>query len=118
MNLKEYLELCKKAYYGGNPIISDSQYDALEDLCSEDLTIGTHKGRYKHWYKMYSLQKYYTDETLPEEHKYMEITPKLDGASLALYYLNGWLHKVVTRGNGEYGEDITHYFEIQIKWIK
>ncbi len=50
--LKQYLEECKEAYYAGNPIISDSQYDALEEACSEDLSIGTNRGRVKHWYKL------------------------------------------------------------------
>jgi len=113
MSLKAYLEVCKVAYYAGEPIISDSQYDALEDACSEDMSVGTNKGRVKHLYRMYSLKKYYTDEKLPlmvlpgtEVVK----TPKLDGASLALRYVEGVFDSAVTRGDGQYGEDVTHLF--------
>lgn len=109
MNLKDYLQLCKKEYYAGNPIISDSQYDTLEDSLNETLDIGTNAGRVKHWYKMYSLQKYYTDEEYPKDNLYY-VTPKLDGAAIALRYIKGDLDSVVTRGNGEFGEDITHLF--------
>ena len=106
--MKKYLEECKAAYYAGNPIISDDQYDALEEMCSEDLTVGTNKGRAKHLYRMYSLQKYYVGEDLPTG-RYLE-TPKLDGAAISLTYYNGVLYSVVTRGNGIYGENITHLF--------
>ena len=108
--LKEFLEECKAAYYAGNPIISDSQYDALEDSYNGTLDIGTNAGRIKHWYKMYSLKKYYTDEEYPSDHLYY-VTPKLDGAAIAIRYLEGQLDSVVTRGNGEYGEDISHLFD-------
>lgn len=110
--LKSYLEECKEAYYSGNPIISDSQYDALEAICSEDLTIGTNKGRVKHLYKMYSLDKIYDINDSPfSEFAHCVSTPKLDGAAVSIRYLKDQLHSVVTRGNGEYGEDITNLFQ-------
>lgn len=108
--LKEFLIECKAAYYAGNPIISDEQYDALEKSYNGTLNVGTNKGRIKHWERMYSLQKKYTDEDYTLEHIYY-VTPKLDGAAIALRYIRGTLDSVVTRGNGEYGEDITHLFD-------
>jgi len=113
-SLKKYLKDCKYHYYEGNPIISDSQYDALEEMCSEDLTVGTNKGRFRHLYRMYSLRKFYIGEdVLPEGHRelYLE-TPKLDGASLAITYFNGYLHSMATRGNGVYGERMDHLVTI------
>lgn len=109
--LKEYLLRCKEAYYAGDPIISDSQYDALEEICKEDLTVGTNRGRTKHWFRMYSLQKVYLGEKLPWDKIDMVSTPKLDGAAVALRYIDGELDSVVTRGNGEYGEDVSHLFQ-------
>lgn len=108
--MKKFLEECKVAYYEGEPIISDSQYDMLEANCAEDLSIGTNKGRVKHWYKMYSLQKIYQGDPIPYDNVYF-ITPKLDGASLSLRYINGKFDSAVTRGDGEYGEDVTHLFD-------
>lgn len=35
---------------------------------------------------------------------------KLDGLTIVTEYRNGVLHKAVTRGNGEIGEDVTHTF--------
>ena len=107
--LKEYLKECKAAYYDGEPIISDSQYDALEDSYNGTLSVGTNTGRIKHRHRMYSLQKYYKGEDYPKDHLYY-VTPKLDGAAIALRYIKGKLDSVVTRGNGEFGEDVTHLF--------
>jgi DNA ligase (NAD+) len=56
---------------------------------------------------MYSLQKFYIGEPIPSDTVYY-ITPKLDGAAIALHYINGKLFQAATRGNGEYGEDINH----------
>ena len=115
-SLKEFLVECKDAYYAGNPIISDAEYDHLEEICNEDLSVGTNRGRTRHWFRMYSLEKYYIGEEFPvwQTGVYMEDetdTPKLDGAAIALRYIDGDFDSVVTRGNGEYGEDISHLFE-------
>jgi DNA ligase (NAD+) len=110
-NLKEFLEECKLAYYSGDPIISDDQYDHLEEICNEDLSVGTNRGRTRHWFQMYSLQKVYLGEDPPWDKQNMVCTPKLDGAAIALRYLNGTLDSVVTRGNGEYGDDVSHLFQ-------
>jgi DNA ligase (NAD+) len=115
-SLKEFLIECKDAYYAGNPIISDEQYDHLEEICNEDLSVGTNRGRTRHWFRMYSLQKFYYGEDFPVWKIGYKLedevdTPKLDGAAVAIRYLNGEFHSVVTRGNGEYGEDVSHLFQ-------
>jgi DNA ligase (NAD+) len=108
--LKRFLELCKEQYYAGYPIISDDQYDNLEEICKEDLSVGTNKGRVRHWNRMYSLQKVYEDEFDSWPADYI-VTPKLDGAAIAIRYIRGKLDSLVTRGDGQYGEDITHLFD-------
>lgn len=105
--LKEFLEKASKAYYAGSPIISDSQYDALEELYGKETNIGTTRGQTPHLYKMHSLRKYYEGEDIIPVDNYI-ITPKLDGAAIALYYVDGHFIKAVTRGDGEYGEDVSH----------
>jgi len=109
-NLGTYLRKAKDAYYAGEPFISDSQYDALEELYAKDTDIGTTRGQSPHLYKMYSLRKYYKNEDILPKGNYV-ITPKLDGAAIALMYVKGKFTRAVTRGNGEYGEDISHLFD-------
>jgi DNA ligase (NAD+) len=45
-------------------------------------------------------------ETINEEIEYC-VEPKYDGLAVELKYLNGYLHKASTRGDGYIGEDIT-----------
>lgn len=42
----------------------------------------------------------------PDEVRCMR-EPKYDGLSLGLHYLDGWLERALTRGDGEAGEDVT-----------
>ena len=107
--LKQYLDICKDAYYNGTPIITDEQYDALEEIYG-DTSIGTQKGKIQHLKKMYSLKKYYIGESLPiQNNESWIVTPKLDGAAISLCYRNGVLYQASTRGNGEAGEDILQH---------
>jgi len=110
MDIKKYLEDAKEAYYTGNPFLTDDEYDAIEDAFGET-PIGHNPSSksVKHLYPLYSLKKYYRGEDkLPD----LEciVSPKLDGAAIALTYINGVLVQVLTRGNGEMGEDVTHLF--------
>lgn len=83
-------------------------------MVGEDNTsIGSRAGQVKHAFKMYSLRKFYVGED--DEPTYSSgtvVTPKLDGAAIALTYVDGELVQVATRGNGEYGEDLNHLFSL------
>ncbi|HET6547184.1 MAG TPA: NAD-dependent DNA ligase LigA, partial [Solirubrobacter sp.] len=119
----------REAYYGGEPLAADADFDALEDelraLLAEhpELTpdpnpleqVGapaTLHTPVRHSRPMLSLDK----ATKPEQvAAFLErfpgqpvvVMPKLDGFSLALVYEDGRLARAVTRGDGATGEDVT-----------
>ena len=105
------LERASEAYYKGRPILSDAQYDRLEDLVRYD-TVGYKniqgvKG--KHAFPLYSLNKYYPGEGKNPLSDYTGAkvdSPKLDGAAISLLYSRGILVAALTRGDGAEGEDI------------
>lgn len=105
MDLVEY----QLAYYNGTPLITDAEYDYLVSINPDaEKTIGP-KGNVPHLFKMYSLQKYYPcrgDQLPANLSDYIE-SPKLDGNAVELVYFERKLVKATTRGDGEYGEDIT-----------
>lgn len=64
----------------------------------------------KHERKMLSLQNTYdSNEVLAffEDGEEVVLEPKIDGLSLKLVYKEGQLQKAITRGNGEFGDDVT-----------
>ena len=107
-------------YYEGNPEISDDQFDMLVDnlrkLDPNSKVLNTGWGfeviddKVKHKYShIGSLEKAKSFEEIPDrfKNKTIFLSPKLDGLSAVAYYVNGKLVKGVTRGNGEYGKNIT-----------
>lgn len=113
-NLIEYLNECARHYYQGNPVISDEVFDRLADSCGYS-SVGAkqHEHLGKHFYPMYSLQKFYEDEgknnPLSSESD-VTYSYKLDGAAISILYINGKLARVLTRGDGKEGTDITNKF--------
>lgn len=114
-------------YYDGNPEISDEQFDMLVDrlraLDPNSSVLRTGWGfevngdKVKHRYShIGSLDKTKTYDEIPDRFKNgtVFISPKLDGLSAVAYYENGKLVKGITRGNGEYGKDITNKLGIII----
>jgi DNA ligase (NAD+) len=119
----------RDAYYRGEPLVADADFDALEDelraLLAEhpDLTpdpnpleqVGAPAALHapvRHSRPMLSLEK----ATKPEQvSAFFErfpgqpvvVMPKLDGLSLALVYERGRLARAVTRGDGTTGDDVT-----------
>lgn len=98
-------KLANKAYYEGQPIMTNEEYDALygstgavghEDLSNE----------IEHLFPMYSLQKYYVGEGSPPVTGDLVITPKLDGAAVSLLYEQGALTAALTRGDGRRGRSV------------
>lgn len=107
------MEQASKAYYDGTPIISNEEYDALERAHGQ---IIAGAGDIPHFYRMYSLKKHYDkDGTPPLKLADCVETPKLDGAAIALYYINGVLELALTRGDGIKGRDITEKMKLLVK---
>lgn len=107
--MKDFLDRAAKAYYDGNPIISDEDFDALSSVFSYE-SVGAPDGEYPHLFPMYSLQKVFEGESSPDyfSHHDFIVTPKLDGAAVALVYEQGIFVRGLTRGNGKKGRNITH----------
>ena len=134
---KQILEHDYKYYVLAEPVISDEEYDSLikelEKLESEypnlitpdspTQRVGKDLNKYfkpvQHKIPMLSLANTYSEEDLldfdrrvreglPDSEKieYM-VELKIDGASVSIRYVNGYLKTAATRGDGVIGEDIT-----------
>jgi DNA ligase (NAD+) len=126
MNSQEQLYLrAKEAYYSGEPIMSDSDFDLLEaDLKSQGSEVvniigSGSSGKIPHPSAMLSLSKIsvYDNDRLPMEEfekwlntcrgsKTFELTSKMDGNAVNLVYKNGKLRHAITRGEGHRGYDV------------
>ena len=107
--IKDYLDAASAAYYAGKPFISDEVFDRLAESADyQAVGAKQHDHIHKHYYRMYSLQKYYEDEGVAPLQEYAKTTsPKLDGAAISLLYIDGSLARALTRGDGIEGTDIT-----------
>ena len=110
----EYLKKASKAYYEGEPSITDQEYDYLASLHNfNQLGTSPHPvGSIPHFNRLYSLDKFYEGDKLPfaSQNVILITTPKLDGAAVSITYVDGLLSTVATRGDGYIGEDITNNF--------
>lgn len=108
--LEKRLEKASADYYSGNPSMSDDEFDALVRAINFK-QVGTREGRVPHAYPMYSLQKIFEGEECPFASDDVIVTPKLDGSAISILYLEGELERVLTRGDGKCGIDITDKFK-------
>lgn len=99
-HVKEYIKRLQDAYYSGDPIVSNEEYDALVSRFGEE-SLGT-GGRFKHFYRMYSQQKVYPGrgDKYPVNISECIESPKLDGCAVAVLYVDGKLVGAHTRGDG------------------
>lgn len=124
------LNQASQAYYSGNPIMTDAQFDTrLEDLKqleketgivfsnSPTINVGakilTELNEVTHSVPMLSLEKCHTVEELIKfaNNKELVASIKLDGLTCRLTYENGVLVRGETRGNGYVGNDVTEHIK-------
>lgn len=112
--IHEYLQLASRNYYAGVPIISDEVFDKLAESSGfNELGARQHEHIEKHYFPMYSLQKYYEDEGKESPlagEKDIDTSPKLDGAAVSHLYIDGQLVRSLTRGDGTEGTNVTEKF--------
>ena len=119
MNQQELLELLRKyeeAYYSGEPLVSDEEYDAIKQRYVDEYgeyEFVPNEGetgfkRVKHMYPLLSLDKVQLSDKAELRKRLTKlwpviIQPKFDGLSIEIQPDM----KFITRGNGEEGDDVT-----------
>lgn len=129
--LVEELNKAANAYYKyDSPIMTDKQYD---DLYDELTILEKETGYILTGSPTQKVQGDVVDNLDKVDHKYPMLSSnktkdldvvrkfisdkdaiqswKLDGLTVVVEYRNGELYKAVTRGNGTFGEDVTHTFK-------
>ncbi len=127
LELRSLIMKAKQAYYyGGNPIMTDAEYDALEDelrkidrddpvlkIVGAPVPADSILTKASHSIPMGSQGKINSEEELLTWHEknaesfQIHASLKGDGASAAAYYEDGSLKQVISRGDGKVGEDVT-----------
>jgi DNA ligase (NAD+) len=132
----KYLD-AKVAYYSGTPILSDAEFDALEEVLKKENSlvirqVGTKRGEfdYPHPSPMLSLNKIQTEKLLNDidfketelikwvdskckilnissKNILFEFSPKYDGNAINVIHVGGKLHKILSRSDQNYGKDLT-----------
>lgn len=109
----EILKEANKRYREGNAIMSDIEYDELfEQANIEHLT--EEAGNVDHQFIIGSLKKIKNGDAQAlkafknKSKSDIIISTKLDGASITIYYNSGKLTKILTRGDGYKGVDVTN----------
>ena len=115
-DLEEKIIKASKQYYSGRAVISDSEFDdMIEDLRRLDPKNGL-LTRVGHGYipRIKERVKHSPNcvGTLPKVQHYSPragdyFSPKYDGLCLAAYYESGELKRILTRGDGVFGIDVT-----------
>lgn len=123
-SLKKIVIHHDKLYYDeGNPLLTDAEYDGLfdqlvemeklqnwKDPDSPTIRLNVTRGKVKHPHRLYSLSKVYDAQEI--DSRFTVETPKLDGVNLSVTYKDNALLLVLTRGDGEKGESVSHLCKV------
>ena len=124
--LEQLYFLAKESYYAGEPIMSDDEFDSIEQQLLTAGSTAPHivgandrKAKYSHPSAMLSLAKYQaTLSGIPPTESAVAwmksagdttytASPKFDGNAANVIYQNGKLLQILSRGVGNKGRDIT-----------
>jgi DNA ligase (NAD+) len=122
----EQLIAAKDSYYNGEPFMTDSDFDFLENKLrilnpkSKYFNMvgisSPHSKKVQHYYRMRSLQKANSENDFRLWYQRNKITlntnlavmHKIDGLSGSAKYENGKIVYLATRGDGLQGQDVSH----------
>lgn len=112
-----------QSYYEGHPEISDAEFDELYEKFKKDFPnsnylklpakgfdpAATNLQKFKHKYSAVgSIEKIHSVEEWDKIlYTAYDLSTKLDGSSLVVYYKDGVVERALSRGNGVEGLDIT-----------
>jgi len=125
----QYLK-AKIAYYEGEPIMEDHEFDGLEKILKEAGSkvheqVGSKRKDFdfSHPTKMLSLSKIQTEKGDHKKEEFLswfskrasivgktgmlEASPKFDGSAINIIYRDGRLENILTRGDGLAGKNLT-----------
>lgn len=110
--MEELIKEAQNAYDAGKPIMSDDAFDGITNSESQfELTDETYT--IKHVRRMGTINKIHSEE---EVHKMVPsmsyVQPKFDGISCEVILQNGEIVSISTRGNGEYGKDLSNLINV------
>ena len=113
--ISDLIRKASEEYYKGNPIMSDEVYDHLLSVTSiEDVGYSDNsEKRFPHMYPMFSLRKIWDGEDRPVW-KSSFASPKFDGAACSILVADGKVQKILTRGDGKEGLDITRLMSTKL----
>ena len=106
--MNDIVKEAQNAYDKGNPIMSDDAFDGLTNSESQfKLTDDTYT--IKHVRPMGSISKMHSDKEVYKKVPNLAYAqPKFDGISCEIILENGYMKSISTRGNGEYGKDLSN----------
>lgn len=109
--MKELIKEAQNAYDEGNPIMSDDAFDGLTNSESQfKMTEETYT--IKHTRRMGTISKIHSYEEVKDLVPSMAyVQPKFDGISCEIILQNGEISSISTRGNGEYGKDLSNLLD-------
>lgn len=111
-NTEDILKEAQIAYDKGNPIMSDDAFDGITNSESQFKLNDEETYTIKHHRYMGSMSKVHTKEDLLKQMPSATfVQPKFDGISCEIILENGWLKTISTRGNGEFGKDLSSIVE-------